>query len=80
MDLLKIGIVVILIGFVIVIAGALWNASASQKSEGGVKFSFVGFIGPFPFGFGNDRGLLMTALVIGIVVSIALMVLIRSMR
>tara|TARA_Y100000310_G_C20699991_1_gene828848 strand:- start:3734 stop:3970 length:237 start_codon:yes stop_codon:yes gene_type:complete len=52
-QLLTIGILVILIGFVMVFIGAL---SGTQKSE--TKVAVGGFIGFIPFGFANDSKLL----------------------
>ena len=44
-QLIFLGFVIILIGILVVIL------SSSSKN---VKFAFGGFIGPVPFGFGND--------------------------
>ena len=80
MNLLTIGVIVILIGVAIAIIGALIQSYTGQKSEGNVKYSMVGFIGPIPFGFGNDKQLMTTTLIIGIVFILVLMFLFRGMR
>lgn len=54
-DLVSIGIFLVFVGFILVIIGGL-----SGKSES--KVAFVGLIGPFPFGFGNDKRLFAFAL------------------
>ncbi len=65
-NLLSLGILIILIGFAIVFLGALLHSISGQGSKGDAKFSFVGFIGPFPFGFGNDKRLMTISLIAGI--------------
>ena len=54
MQLINIGILVIFIGFVIVLIGAL----NSPKDSSSTKVAVGGFIGFIPFGFGNDKNLL----------------------
>ncbi len=82
MNLIPVGISIIIIGIAVVAIGALLHAFGGQQpSKGEAKYSFVGFIGPFPFGFGNNQQLLMTAFIIAIVFSLALTFLFsRGMR
>ncbi len=60
MNLLGLGLVLIIIGFLIVII----SLASSGKAE--VKYSFFGLIGPIPFGFGNDRKLFVLTMVLAI--------------
>ncbi len=60
-NLITIGIITILVGIALFIIGSLIEAKES-------RFAVGGFIGPIPFGFGNDKTLLyfiiaLTALV-----------------
>lgn len=69
MSWVGIGMAVIIVGFAIVfIAIVMQSLGASSKDKTtdttATKFSFVGFIGPFPFGFGNDKQWVMTSLII----------------
>ncbi len=61
MRLEVVGLVLIIVGITLILLSAI---------EG--KFAFVGFIGPIPFGFGNDPKLLKFLLVISAVVLILL--------
>jgi uncharacterized protein (TIGR00304 family) len=78
MDLISIGMIVIVVGFLIVIIGMLLQSFSGQKTD--TKFSFVGFIGPFPFGFGNDKQWVMTTLVIAIVLFFLVLWLFKGVR
>ena len=51
-NLISIGILVILAGFALVFIGSL---TGTQKDT---KIAIGGFIGPFPFGFANDKTML----------------------
>ncbi len=46
------GILVIFVGFIIVLFGVLKGAHESTTKS---KVAIGGFIGPIPFGFGNDK-------------------------
>lgn len=82
--LIGIGILLIITGFLAVMAGILLQAAkeaeGETKTKGGdrVKFSFVGIIGPFPFGFGNDKNLFITTLVIAMAFMLVAYILLRS--
>jgi uncharacterized protein (TIGR00304 family) len=78
MNIIPVGIALIFIGFLVVIVGILLQSFSNQPE--GTKFSFVGFIGPFPFGFGNDKQWLMTTLIFAIILFLLVMWLFRSMR
>ena len=54
-QLVSIGIWVIIIGFAILFFGFLKSA---QEGTSKTKVAVGGFIGPIPFGFGNDKALL----------------------
>ena len=58
----KFGIILIFVGFIILLIGAILGT----KSEN-VKFGFGGFIGPIPFGFANDPRMLALVLIISII-------------
>jgi uncharacterized membrane protein len=55
MNLTSFGIIVVFIGIILVIVGALTQAS---KTKAETKVAVGGFIGPIPFGFANDKMLL----------------------
>jgi len=50
-QLIILGVLLIIIGFVIIFFGILAGSKDSSKT----KVAVGGFIGPIPFGFGNDR-------------------------
>ena len=52
MNLVSIGMILIFIGFILVFIGAL-----TALPKGDTKVAVGGFIGPIPFGFGNDKNL-----------------------
>lgn len=61
-NLVALGILLIVIGFVIVFFGI----SGSKDSK--TKIAVGGFIGPIPFGFGNDRNLVILITILSIVI------------
>jgi len=63
-NLVSAGIFLILAGFLLVFMGSLGQLSG----EGDTKVSVVGFIGPFPIGFGNDKQFLALSIIIGIAI------------
>jgi len=81
--ILGIGILVILIGIIILIIGSIFNFNKAENNEGKrenkteSKIAVVGFFGPIPFGFGNDKEMLKFGLVIG---GIILIFIILSLR
>lgn len=73
------GIVVIMLGIALVVIGSLFQGAqpGQQGKDSKVKFSFVGLIGPFPLGFGNDKNLLTVTLAIAVVFMLAMVFLLR---
>jgi uncharacterized protein (TIGR00304 family) len=61
-NLIPLGILVIIIGFILVIIGAL-----SQTRKGKSEFAFVGFIGPIPIGFGSNKNILILTTVVALI-------------
>ena len=59
--LILLGIVLIFTGMIIIIIGSLLGA---QRGE--VKVGIGGFIGPIPFGFASERGMLYLVIVLTI--------------
>ena len=64
----------IFVGIIALIISLLTGA-AKEKDKDGFKFSVVGFFGFIPFGFGNDKKLMMLTLIIAAVVVAATIVL-----
>lgn len=60
-QLIPIGILIILIGFILVIIGA------ASKAKGKVEWAFGGFIGPIPFGIASREDLLKLIIFISII-------------
>lgn len=60
--LVLIGIIVVFIGIFLIILGSLLEAS-----EGKTKFAVGGFIGPIPFGFASEKGMLYLVIAISLV-------------
>ena len=63
-QLISIGILLIIVGFIIVFLGVLSGAKESSKS----KVAVGGFIGPIPFGFGNDKNFVWFVTILSLVV------------
>ena len=61
-NLVTIGIIFVLIGFILVFIGAL--------AGGESKVAVVGLLGPIPFGFGNDKRLFLVTMIIAIALMI----------
>lgn len=59
---------IIILGLVL-LAFSLLPAAKEGKVQ--TKVAAVGFIGPFPIGFGNDKKLLYVALAIGLAIFLA---------
>ncbi len=62
-QLLSIGILVIILGFIIVVVGSLLSSGKSDT-----KFAVGGFIGFIPFGFGNDKNMLWVVLALSAII------------
>ena len=63
-QLIKLGIFLVIIGFIIIIFAAL---SSNKESNTKTKVAVGGFIGPIPFGFGNDKNLLWFITILSII-------------
>lgn len=70
MSFVEIGILLVFIGMIFVIIGSL---TQSPKSD--TKVAFGGFIGPIPFGFGNDKTLIITVIIIAAIIFIFWMIM-----
>ena len=61
-----IGVVLIMLGFLLVVLSLLSNINninidnKTNKTRFETRFAVVGFIGPFPIGFSNDKRLLLS--------------------
>ena len=62
--LIGLGILLIIIGFIIVFFGVF---KSSKESASGTKVAVGGFIGPIPFGFGNDKNLVWFVTILSLV-------------
>ena len=82
MGLIGIGIALIFIGFLVVMIGMLMQSFGGEgaSKDTNAKFSFGGFIGPFPFGFGNDKQWVMISLIIAMSLFFLMMWLFRGVR
>ena len=65
------GIVTIFVGFLLILIGALLQAKSRAE------FAFVGFIGPFPIGFGTSKKILFLSLAISLMVLFLFILLAR---
>ncbi|MBI2141522.1 DUF131 domain-containing protein [Candidatus Woesearchaeota archaeon] len=75
-QLLQLGMLVIFIGFVIAISSFFFAAANEKdKEKSAFKFSVVGFLGFIPFGFGNDKRLLVFTALLTVVVAAATIIL-----
>ena len=66
-QIMGIGIAMIFIGFAIVFFGTFFGAKESASKS---KVAVGGFIGPIPFGFGNDKNLVWFVTILSLVVFI----------
>lgn len=66
-NLIGLGILLIIIGFIIVFFGMLSGSKDSSKT----KVAVGGFIGPIPFGFGNDKNLVWFVAILSLALFLA---------
>lgn len=66
MNYMTIGIALIILGFLVLMIGALLNAGEGEVKGGGVIL-----IGPIPIGFGTDR----TSMIIILILAVILMLI-----
>lgn len=64
-QLISLGVLLIIIGFIIVFFGVF---KGSKESASGAKVAVGGFIGPIPFGFGNDKNLVWFMTILSLVI------------
>lgn len=77
-QLLQLGVLVVIIGFAIIIGSFFFAASEKdqkEKEKSTFKFSVVGFLGFIPFGFGNDKKLLLFTIILTVIVVAAMVIL-----
>ncbi len=63
-QLIRVGILLIIIGFIAVFFGLL---KGSKESTSSTKVAVGGFIGPIPFGFGNDKNFVWFVTILSLV-------------
>ena len=63
-QLITIGVLLIIVGFIIVFFGMLFGPKESTSKT---KIAVGGFIGPIPFGFGNDKNLVWFVTILSVV-------------
>jgi uncharacterized membrane protein len=62
MNFISIGLLLIIAGIIIMVIGSIVQPKNSE-----VKYSVVGFLGFIPFGFSNDRKLLIFSIIITVI-------------
>ncbi len=65
----------IMIGFILLAVSLI-----IQPKKTDAKVAVVGFIGPFPIGFGNDKNLVITALIVGMILFALVMIYFRTLK
>ncbi|MBI2581029.1 DUF131 domain-containing protein [Candidatus Woesearchaeota archaeon] len=84
LQLLQIGILLVFIGIIVIFISLITAATTTkeqEKEKSTFKFSVVGFLGFIPFGFGNDKKLLLFTAILTIIVAVATMILFsRSLK
>ena len=63
-QLIGLGALAILIGFILVFFGVFFGA---KQETSNTKIAVGGFIGPIPFGFGNDKNLIWFVTILSLV-------------
>lgn len=66
-SILIVGVMAVIIGFILIFLGV---ALQSSTKTGEVKSGGVILIGPIPIIFGNDRGMVFTAVILAIVLMV----------
>ena len=62
-QMINLGILIVLIGLIIVFFGIFMRANEGTSKT---KVAVGGFIGPIPFGFGNDKNLVWFATILSL--------------
>ncbi|MFH1786935.1 MAG: DUF131 domain-containing protein [archaeon] len=73
--LITIGFITVFIGILLVIAGSVSGAASGES-----KVAVAGFIGPIPFGFGNDPRMLRMITVAAFAIFLVVFLLPMLMR
>ena len=71
-SLVTIGVLLVFVGFILIFIGSLYSAKADSK------VAIVGLLGPFPFGFGNDKKLFIITLSLAIFLFVLWIILSRQ--
>lgn len=61
-QVIGLGIIIILLGAIIIFSSIFFANKGDAKAE--TKFAVGGLIGPVPFGFGNDRRMVVISIAI----------------
>lgn len=76
-QLISLGILLIIVGFIVVFIGIFFGAKETTSKT---KVAVGGFIGFIPFGFGNDKSLVLFVTILSIVVFLIWLFLFRILR
>ena len=68
-QLINFGVLLMIVGFAIVFFGVL---KGSKEMTSNTKVAIGGFIGPIPFGFGNDKNLVWLVAILSLIVFLVL--------
>jgi len=63
-DIMSLGVLIVIIGFIIVFFGSFKNSKGDDAST--AKIAVGGFIGQIPFGFGNDKNFVQLVTILSI--------------
>ena len=75
-SLIPMGILIIFIGISLIVAGMISTTASSGKS----KVAIGGFIGPIPFGFGNDDAMVKFAVITAAIMLLLWIILPRLLK
>ena len=64
-QLISLGVLLVFIGFIVIFIGTFMAAKEGTTSKS--KVAVGGFIGPIPFGFGNDKNLVWFVTILSLV-------------
>jgi len=62
-QIIPLGMFFIILGFFIIFFGSIFLGGKAET-----KYSVIGFIGPFPIGFGNDKRLMFFSIIFAIII------------
>lgn len=78
LQLLQLGILLVFVGIIVIFIGLMTSTAKEKDQSNGkssIKFSVVGFLGFVPFGFGNDKKLMLFTAILTIGMAAATMIL-----